>query len=50
MRKKKIIINQLELVIFGVIIILNIKVMVIEIKFYQLKNTLIKFKRHKKPS
>ena len=29
-------------VIFGVIIILNMKVMVIEIKDYQLKNTLIK--------
>ena len=50
MRKKKIIINQSELVIFGVIIILNIKVMVIEIKLYQLKNTLIKSKRHTKYS
>ena len=41
-KKKKIIINQQELVIFGVTIILNMKVMVMEIKHYQLKNILTK--------
>ena len=41
-KKKKIIINQQELVIFAVTIILNMKVMVMEIKHYQLKNILIK--------
>ena len=40
--KKKIIIKHQELVIFGIIIILNMKVKVIEIKGYQLKNILIK--------
>ena len=42
MQKKKIIINQYEQVIFGVIIILNMDVMMIEIKHCQLKNILIK--------
>ena len=41
-KKKKIIINQQELVIFGVTIILNMKVMVMEIKHYHLKNILTK--------
>ena len=40
--KKKIITNQQEWVIFGAIILLNMKVMVIAIKHYQLKNNLIK--------
>ena len=41
--KKKIIVNQEEQIIFGVaIFILNMKVMVTEIKHYQLKNILIK--------
>ena len=39
--KKKIIINQYQQVMFGVTIILNMKVTMIEIKLYQLKNTLI---------
>ena len=42
MKKNKIHLNQLKLVIFTVIIILNMKVTVIEIKHYQLKNVLIK--------
>ena len=42
MHKKKIITNQQEWVIFGAIILLNMKVMVIAIKHYQLKNNLIK--------
>ena len=46
--KKKIIVNQQEYVIFGVTIILNAKVMTIEIKHFQFKNILIKLdhKRH----
>ena len=40
-REGKIIINQYELIIFGLTIILNIKVTAIEIKLYQLKNILI---------
>ena len=40
-KKKKIIINQQKLIIVGTIIILNIKVMVIKIKYYRLKNILI---------
>ena len=40
--KKIIIKRQQEQVIFGATIMLNTKVMVIEIKPYQLKNTLIK--------
>ena len=39
--KKKIIINQLGEVLFGVTIILNMKVEVREIKHYELKNILI---------
>ena len=39
---KKIIKNQLEQVIFGLAIILNMKVMVVEITLYQLENILIK--------
>ena len=39
--KKKVIINQLEHVIFSVTIILNVKVKPIQ-KHYQLKNALIK--------
>ena len=41
MKKKEMIINQQEQVIFGVIFILNTKVTVIETKQYQLKNILI---------
>ena len=41
MKKKKIIINQQEQVIFGVAIILNKKVAVIEIKNYHLKKFLL---------
>ena len=40
--KKIIIKRQQEQVIFGATIMLNTKLMVIEIKSYQLKNTLIK--------
>ena len=40
-REGKIIINQYEHIIFGLTIILNIKVTAIEIKLYQLKNILI---------
>ena len=39
--KKKITINQLGEVLFGVTIILNMKVEVTEIKHYELKNILI---------
>ena len=42
MKNKKIAINQYKKVIFGVIIITNLKVTVIEIKHYQLKSILIK--------
>ena len=34
--------NQKELIIFGVAIRLNTKVMVIKIEYYQFKNTFIK--------
>ena len=42
MKKKKIVINQLEYVMFGETIIFNMKVVVTEIKGYQLKSILIK--------
>ena len=42
MKKKKIVINQLEYVMFGETIIFNMKVAVTEIKGYQLKSILIK--------
>ena len=44
-KKKRIVINQSEQVIFGVTIISNTEVTVIKIKHYQLKNILIKLFR-----
>ena len=40
--RKKIMKNQNEQVVFGMTIILNMKVAMMAIKHYQLKNTLIK--------
>ena len=42
MKKKNTIISQKQQVIFGVTIMLNMKVTMIEIEHYQLKNFLIK--------
>ena len=42
MKKKNVIINKSELLVFGLTVILNMKVTAIEIKYYQFKNILIK--------
>ena len=42
-KKKKIITNQKKQVIFGATIILNMKLIVIEMRHYYLKSILIKF-------
>ena len=43
-KKRNIITNQQKQSVFGATVILNVKAMMIEIKYYQLKNTLNKIR------